>query len=202
MPALRDHFASHWRTQEWYPDVHLAPHQPVFAREYINDYGHFVGLTGGTWLLARMPWWRKTAACLSADFATRAIDLDYENTGDTLSYRLYEHGELREEFAHSIQEERFWFSSSWRPGVQPSGDEEHFVDATFHELGLRLPYAWLQRFPDGRFFGRAGFDLDFSGQSELERLRPVFPPVRVPGELSPEKIAGFDVAVLAHRDGP
>lgn len=194
LSALREHFPAGGRAHEWHCDVHLAPCRTVRVRPYITDYSFFVGLRGSRWLLARVSQWRQPAAQLSSDLATRALDLRYENVGDTLSYRLYDHGRLCEEFAHCIQEERAWFDSSWRPDVQPTGDERRFVDATFRELGLRMPYPWLERLPDGRILGRAGFDLDFSGQGV--KATAVFPPHRVPGELPPEQIAGLDLAVL------
>jgi hypothetical protein len=186
-----------WRPHEWYCDVHLGPVQPVMARPFLSDYALCVGLTGATWVLASIPWQQDVAAQLSREFATRTVNLEYEDTGDTLTYRLYHHGELREEYFHCLQEQSSGFKSTWRPGLQPGDDEHRFVDETFRELSLRLPYAWLEPLTNGRFYGRAGFGLDFSGEPvRAERPVPTIPLPRVPGELGPEEIAGFDVAVF------
>lgn len=125
------------------------------------------------------------------------MSLEYEDTGDTLSYRLFEHGERREKYFHCLQEQTSGFESTWRPDLRPGNDELRFVDDTFHQLNLRLPYAWLEPLTNGRIYGCAGFDLDFSSESvRAERPIPTVPLPRVPGELSPKEIAGFDVAVF------
>ncbi len=185
-----------WRAIEWYCDIHLGPVRPAIPDRFLSDYSHFLGLAESAWTIVGLFGCADPAARLSREFRTRALALSYEDTGDTLSYRLCDHGEVREEYFHCLQQETSGFTSAWRPGLRPDSDEHRFVDATCRELGLRLPYPWLERLADGRLCGHAGFDLDFSNSAPLPHPAPVLPSPPVPGELLPTEIVGFDLAVV------
>ncbi|MCI5115286.1 MAG: hypothetical protein D3921_07330 [Candidatus Electrothrix sp. AW1] len=116
------------------------------------------------------------AASLSAIFHTRALIFGYGDFGDSVYYDMFDQGFHKETFCDHLESDSAFFTSTERPAFKPQQRKIAFIEETFQQWNIFIPWAELY------------FDT-----KESQLLRGGFVEESI---FSEHEIQGFDCALL------